>query len=267
MRLGLSVNHKNTVYLIGSGIKSISHLTVEAQACIKQADKVLYLVNEPIIEQWIVKYSNHCSSLEDLYFSANERSEKYQLISDKIVSDSLSTKALTVVFYGHPTVFAEPGLKAIKVLDDLNVNTVVLPAISAEDCLFADLRIDPGENGCYSVEASDLLIYDKNLIKDSDCIIWQVGSVGNIQSPTYEVNNIGINLLIAKLEEYYPKEYIVYIYEAAMYPSTTAYIQKCKIKELGANTLTPLSTLYIPAIKRNPPNLEIIRKLGLQDKF
>jgi hypothetical protein len=33
----------------------------------------------------------------------------------------------------------------------------MLPGISAEDCLFADLGIDPGIYGCQSYEATDFL--------------------------------------------------------------------------------------------------------------
>ena len=39
--------------ITGSGIKSLSHLTVESQAAIEQADIVLYLLNEPILAQWV----------------------------------------------------------------------------------------------------------------------------------------------------------------------------------------------------------------------
>jgi hypothetical protein len=36
----------------------------------------------------------------------------------------------------------------------------MLPAVSAEDCLFADLGVDPGAAGCQSHEAADFLILD-----------------------------------------------------------------------------------------------------------
>ena len=60
--------NKNTLIIVGSGIKFMSHLTVETKACIIKADKVLYLVNEPLIEKWI-KESN--TSAESLVWSSN----------------------------------------------------------------------------------------------------------------------------------------------------------------------------------------------------
>jgi hypothetical protein len=35
----------------------------------------------------------------------------------------------------------------------------MLPAISAEDCLFADLGVDPADHGCPSYEATDFLVH------------------------------------------------------------------------------------------------------------
>jgi hypothetical protein len=38
-------------------------------------------------------------------------------------------------------------------------DAVMLPGISAEDCLFADLGIDPGMIGCQSFEATDSITF------------------------------------------------------------------------------------------------------------
>jgi len=41
----------------------------------------------------------------------------------------------------------------------------MLPGISAEDCLFADIGVDPGIYGCQSFEATDLFV-NESLIPD-----------------------------------------------------------------------------------------------------
>jgi len=55
----------------------------------------------------------------------------------------------------------------------------MLPGISAEDCLFADLGIDPSFMGCQTVEATDLLLRNRPLITSGHVLIWQVGVVGD----------------------------------------------------------------------------------------
>ena len=54
--------------LVGSGIKSLSHFTTEFKTYTTQADKVLYLVNDPITKQWIQRNSKHRSPLMQFIF-------------------------------------------------------------------------------------------------------------------------------------------------------------------------------------------------------
>jgi hypothetical protein len=43
----------SSLVVVGSSIKFISHLTTEAKTYIEQSNKVLYLVNEPAIKEWV----------------------------------------------------------------------------------------------------------------------------------------------------------------------------------------------------------------------
>ena len=130
---------KKKLVLVGSGIKSISHLTIETQAYIKGADHVLYISNEPILAAWINKYAKSSESLEDIYFSCEKRIKSYGLITNKILRELNRHSFLCIVIYGHPTIFSKPGLDAINLVKGSDVETLILPAISSEDCLFADL--------------------------------------------------------------------------------------------------------------------------------
>ena len=165
--------------LVGSGIKSISHLTIEAQTYIQQAEYVLYLINEPILEDWLKQNSKKCTSLEPIYFSCDKRELAYKKISIEILNFLQFYNFITVVIYGHPTVFSSPGLEAVKTAKKNNIETVIIPGISAEDCLFAELGIDPSESGCFTIEATNFLISNESLSKYSDLVIWQLGMIGN----------------------------------------------------------------------------------------
>ncbi len=56
-----------SLIIVGSGIKFLSHLTTEAKAYIEQSEKVLYLVNEPVMKQWIQSTNPLSESLDPLY--------------------------------------------------------------------------------------------------------------------------------------------------------------------------------------------------------
>ena len=82
------------------------------------------------------------------------------------------------VFYGHPGVFVFPSHRAIAIARQEGYQARMLPGISAEDCLYADLGIDPGITGCHMYEATDFLLHEKPVDKTGHLILWQVGVVG-----------------------------------------------------------------------------------------
>src|SRR3546814_8782204 len=62
-------------------------------------------------------------------------------------------------FYGHPGVFARVPHKAIAQARAEGFEAHMEAGVSAEDCLYADLGIDPGEVGCQHYEASQFMFY------------------------------------------------------------------------------------------------------------
>lgn len=82
------------------------------------------------------------------------------------------------VFYGHPGVFVSPSHRTIAIARDEGYAAKMLPGISAEDCLYADLGIDPSSAGCVTYEASDLLLSNRSLVPSSHLILYQVGVIG-----------------------------------------------------------------------------------------
>ncbi|MFK9297939.1 hypothetical protein ACJEJR_24330, partial [Escherichia coli] len=53
------------------------------------------------------------------------------------------------------------------------------PGISAEDCLYADLGIDPGIVGCQHFEATQFMLYRRVIDTAGYLILWQVGAAGD----------------------------------------------------------------------------------------
>jgi tetrapyrrole methylase family protein / MazG family protein len=142
----------HTLIVVGFGIKSIAHLTEESKRVIQNADKVLYLVNEESMKVWINREDKEAESLESIYFSSDKRVDAYQNITTYIINEYQQVKNLCVVFYGHPTVFAESALSAVKKIRAEKGNAVILPVVSSMDCLFSDLQVDPGDQGCFATD-------------------------------------------------------------------------------------------------------------------
>lgn len=240
-----------SLVIVGSGIKFLSHLTVEAQAYIKQSNKVLYLVNDPILKEWIKSFNSSSESLDDLYHKHPLRINCYKEITEYILYELRKNQHVCVVFYGHPNVFAMPGLNAALQAKQEGFYTKILPGISAEACLYSDLMIDPGSCGCQSYEATDFLIHRKKFDTSSHLILWEIDAIGIKYNPPASKNEKGIKFLIKYLQQYYGLEHQVILYEAAQYPGFEPRIETITLGQLHTATISRITTLYIPPIKKS----------------
>jgi hypothetical protein len=238
----------HALVVVGSGIKFISHLTVETKTHIEAADKILYLVNEPAMQLWLQKYSN-AEPLDNLYFQNNLRINAYQQITSYILKNLEEHPYVCVVLYGHPTVFARPALDAVILAKQKGHHAEILPAISAEDCLFADLLINPGDAGCLSVEATALLKYEKQIDVSFHVIIWQVSVIDAMVQSHLHDNSRGIKKLTNYLQKFYDSNQEIVLYEAAQYPGFNPGIQKVKLHQLPFIKISKITTLYIAPVQ------------------
>lgn len=251
---------KNTLAVVGSGIKFMSHITHEAKNCIENADKVLYLVNEPAMQQWIQTLNPHTESLDPLYVRYHSRNDNYKLISEYIVDNLETTNLLCLVIYGHPTVLVQPSIYATQAALEKGHNVVVMPGISAEDCLFADLAIDPSSSGCQSFEATDFLVYRREYDSSSHLILWQPGVIGMKDRPVSHNPEMGLKILMDYLSNKYSLDHEIILYEAAQYPTFKPRVDKVSLKYLVASGITRLTTLYIPPNHIKQPDLDLCKK-------
>lgn len=253
-----------SLVIVGSGIKFMAHLSTEAMAYIKQSDKVLYSVNEPAMESWIEKNNSNAESLNPLENDNNLRLDFYREMTNHIVNSVKKPQHVCVVFYGHPTIFARSALDAAHLIKQAGYFTRILPGISAEDCLFADLRIDPGSHGCLSYETTDLLIRERPISTSSHLILWQVGMIGSLKKPNRHDNKPGLQLLFNYLKNFYPENHQIYSYQAALYPHTEPQIACFNLKKLTGIEFSSLSTLYIPPLRQAKINLAMLTALNIQ---
>ena len=199
----------NSLTIVGCGIKFLSHLTIEAKAFIESADALLYLVNEPAMRQWLLTIQPSAISLDSAYTQHTLRQNIYKAITQNILNSLVKQKHICVVLEGHPTVFAQPALAAAKQAKQMGYHVTILPGISAEDYLFAELQIDPGSVGCQSYEATDLLIHRRALDGCSHVILWQVGVIGLLEHQPFHKHQKGTQILVDYLSKFYSREHKV----------------------------------------------------------
>src|ERR1017187_6796843 len=102
--------------LVGTGIKAVCHVTQEAEAHIKRANKLYYLVADTVTEHWLKSANPNAESLYGLYGPDKDRSETYAEIANLLVLEVVGGARVCCAFYGHPSVFASPGREAVRQL-------------------------------------------------------------------------------------------------------------------------------------------------------
>lgn len=245
--------------VVGAGIKSISHLTEETKWVIQNADKVLYLINEDNLKEWIQREAKDSESLDTIYFSSEKRIQAYQAITNHIIEQYQKFSILCVVFYGHPTVFADSALSAVKQIKHNGGEAIILPAISAQDCLFSDLEIDPGDRGCFSIEATELVLFERAIDTRAHMILWQVANFGRVDGK----RTGHINILQDYLMIYYSKDSPICLYEASSLPTHSPRIEWTRLQHLCTSVISTITTVYIPPVENINLSSKYLKLLNL----
>jgi uncharacterized protein YabN with tetrapyrrole methylase and pyrophosphatase domain len=238
---------KGSLIVVGTGIRTVGQLTIEAIAWIKRADRVLHIVGDPIAEGVIAKLNPRgAESLTKMYVEGIPRIQIYNGMVDRILECVRSGMLTCLACYGHPGVFVYPSHEAIRRLRNEGFSAKMLPGISAEDCLFADLGIDPATTGCQSYEATDFLGNRRTIDPTSSVVLWQIGVIGDMTFKKGMYDLSALPLLVGRLLQFYPPTHMVYIYEAAVFSGCESTIRPAPLHALGQTPLSTASTLYSP---------------------
>jgi precorrin-6B methylase 1 len=252
-----------SLVVVGTGIKMAAHITVEAKAWIEQADQVFFLVSGEITEEWILQLNPQAVNLAPLYAQGKRRLDTYREMIERILGAVRQGQRVCAVFYGHPGVFVLPSHQAIRQARSEGFEARMLPGISAEDCLFADVGLDPAWSGCQSFEATDFLVRSRRFDTRSHLVLWQIGVIGNPRRPETGENLPGLAVLVEALEAHYGLEHEVIIYEASPYPGFDPVIQRIALGQVQDARITPISTMLVPPKEQAPLDAAMLERLGL----
>lgn len=254
---------ERSLAVVGLGMRAGVDTAPEARAYISAADKVLYLVGDPLAAQWIAQANAAAESLGDLYVEGVARETIYAAILDKVAACLKKARYLCVAFYGHPGVFSYLGHEIVRRAWNEGVDARMLPAISAADWLFADLGVDPGAHGCQWYEATSFLLCRYRFDPSAALVLWQIGALGDATWPP-KAHPRCLQLLAEYLEPYYGADHQVTIYEAAFDPVSRPLIARIPLSDLPTARTTTGSTLFVPPKGSPEANREIIDQLDPQ---
>jgi len=243
-----------------------SHLSPLARSYIEKSDVVFAVMSDGIVEKWIEEMHPDVRSLQPLYREGKSRMDTYREMVETMLTEVRAGKKVCGAFYGHPGVFAWPPHKAIEIARSEGFEARMEPGISAEDCLYADLGIDPGKFGCQHYEASQLLFYKRRIDPSAYLILWQVGVVGDHSMARFATGAAYRQVLVDYLSsEGYSLDHEVTVYRAPTLPIHQARIERIALRKLADFSVSAEDTVVVPPARALESNREVGARLEKLD--
>ncbi|WP_244325773.1 SAM-dependent methyltransferase [Shewanella aestuarii] len=253
---------------VGTGMQLAGQVGALSQSYIELADIVFTLLPDGFAERWVESLNSNVCSLQGYYAQKGEiknRRETYAQMVEAILTQVRQGKLVVCALYGHPGVFACVSHMAIRQAKTEGYEASMLPGISAESCLWADLGIDPGTSGHQSYEATQFLLYDHTPDPCSHLLLWQIALAGEHTLTQFSTTSAKLQVLVDHLSQWYPLSHEVIIYEAANLPFQMPRMDKIKLSELVTAELKAISTLLIPPAKKLIFNQNVLKRLGISE--
>lgn len=242
----MSNNTKGSLVIAGCGLHP-GHMTLETRGYIEAADKVLVVAPNPLSIQHIRDINPKAENLGRFYGGGATRLETYHMMAEHMVELVEAGYHVCNIFYGHPGIFVTSTHLAAKTLKEKDLPVKMLPGISADACLYADLNVDPASKGCQSVEATQFLLTERAIDTCSDLLIWQIGLVGEHTLKSREPGKHGLTAITRLLSQHYPEDHQICLYQAPTLPGFEPVTDWLALKDLPQAKVSVPTTLYVPA--------------------
>lgn len=251
---------------VGLGMLLGGHISPRAQSEIQSADVVFAAVSDPLVELWLKDMHADVRSLQPCYAEGKSRLQTYDEMLDLVLTQVRASRRVCAVFYGHPGVFARMPHRAIAQARADGFPARMEPGISAEDCLYADLGIDPGEVGCQHYEASQFMVYRRRIDPSAYLVLWQVGLAGDRTHRRYATGPAHRALLVERLAVDYPLDHPVTVYEAATLAIQSPRAETIALRDLPLAALRLQSTLVVPPARALQPDEAMMFRVAELDE-
>lgn len=237
------------VVFVGTGFSLMAQATPEAVREISRAERLLYLVADPATARWLTSLNASAESLAGHYALDKPRKASYEEMTGRILGHARQGERVCVAFYGHPGIGCDPTHMVMARARVEGIPAKILPGISSDACLFADLGVDPMDAGVQSYEASVFVARRPRIDTRAGLLLWQAGFVGDpgIERPG-ERNLAGTRALVKTLERDYPASHRAAVYMASWYPICPPSITWTPIRSLARAMTSSGCTVYVPPL-------------------
>jgi uncharacterized protein YabN with tetrapyrrole methylase and pyrophosphatase domain len=262
---GGRMKDSGSLVCVGLGMTLGSHITPLSRSYIEKSDVVFAGTSDGIVELWLAKMNSDVRSLQSFYREGKSRLDTYRQMVEAMLTEVRAGKHVCGAFYGHPGVFALPPHRAIEIARREGYPAHMEPGVSAEDCLYADLGIDPGKYGCQHYEASQFMLNKRRIDTSAYLVLWQVGVAGDRSLARFATGTAYRQVLVDVLARDYRLDHEITIYRVATLPIHEAKIERIALGQLPHADLDTHATVVIPPISDLQPDHETRERLAALD--
>ena len=257
---------RGSLACVGLGMMLGAHLGPRARSHIERADVVFAAVSDPVVELWVRQMHPDVRSLQPFYREGKSRHATYREMIAAMLDQVRAGRRVCGAFYGHPGVFAQVPHRALAQAREEGFQAHMEPGISAEDCLYADLGIDPGSLGCQHFEASQFMFYRRRVDPSAWLVLWQVGVAGDRSVRRSSTGSAYRRLLAECLLEDYPADHGVILYEAATLPIAEPRMERVELSQLADAAVQMHTTLVVPPARELQRDEAMIARVARLDR-
>ncbi|HZX96901.1 MAG TPA: SAM-dependent methyltransferase [Myxococcales bacterium] len=254
---------KGSLVVVGTGIEALGQMTEDARREIRRAER-LFFIADALGERTIRSLNKRGRSLFDLYAAGKHRLKTYAQMVERVLAEVRLGHRVCLALYGHPGVFAMPAHAAVRIARQEGYPAEMLPGVSADACLIADLGVDPGATGWQSYEATDYLLRHRRADPAVGLVLWQVGVVGRLDFAEGPVDRAKLEVLTEALLEIHPRNHLATVYEASTLPGFPPSIHKIRIGSVHLAEVSRATTLYVPPSRETPIDPAMLARLGIR---
>jgi precorrin-3B methylase len=250
--MALKEKYPFDIYIVGLGIVGTRQITKEVDYILKKSDHVFLLFTQNTMHDYITnEIGTEVTDLHEEYEEGSDRFDTYRRMADRVLNNAKNTnKSITHAPYGHPSIFVSPTRLIQEEGPKHGLRVKVVPGISAIDCIFAEIGLDPGTNGVQMYEASDFLLRKFEPNPYVPLFLWQIGAIETGLYSMKKSKPERFSRIRQYLESFYPKSHILYLLRTATYPFTNSEQHGFQLKNFEKQhyKIDPVHTLYIPPV-------------------
>ncbi|WP_251358725.1 SAM-dependent methyltransferase [Kangiella sp. TOML190] len=258
-------SNRGSLTIVSTGMLIGGDISVRCQEIIKQADQVFSLMSSAVGDSWLDKLNPNHQSLQYLYGKTKHRMDSYEEMVEVMMQAVRQGKKVCGAFYGHAGVFAWAPHEAVRVARKEGFEANMLPGISADLALYADVGIDPATQGVQAFEATQLLFYKHNINPAGYVILWQIGLIGEYTARSFDFPEKGPAILVEHLSQWYPLDHSIILYECAVLPILETRIERMELKDLVNAELNLITTMVLEPYGELEANDEILNKFNISE--